>query len=164
MSPPAEAKTPSTGSWPSVLILTPVKDASHYANGYFSLLRRLSYPARLLSLGILESDSRDNTFEVFCSHCETHKGRFRRVYLCRKDFGFRLPVGMPRWEPSHSVAAPVDPGSESQSVAVSCPGRRDVGALVGCRRHRISTRYHPENAVIRKGHRAPPRRQGVTAV
>lgn len=100
MSPPAEANTPSTESWPTVLILTPVKDASHYANGYFSLLRRLSYPARLLSIGILESDSRDNSFEVFRSHCETHKGRFRRIYLCRKDFGFRLPVDTPRWEPS----------------------------------------------------------------
>lgn len=100
MSLPAKANNPATTSWPTVLILTPVKDAAHCAERYFALLRRLSYPARLLSLGILESDSRDKTFEVFRSQFEAHKAHFRKIRLCRKHFGYRIPYGMPRWEPS----------------------------------------------------------------
>jgi hypothetical protein len=96
----AEAENSSTESGPTVLILTPVKDASRDARGYFSLLSRLSYPAHLLSLGILEGDSRDNTYDVFRRHCERYKWRFRKIRLCRKHFGFHIPAGMPRWEPS----------------------------------------------------------------
>jgi hypothetical protein len=42
-----------------VLILTPVKNAAKHMNGYFALLRNLSYPSSLLSLGIMDSDSAD---------------------------------------------------------------------------------------------------------
>ena len=45
-----------------ILILTPVKDAGQFLDGYFHSLSRLTYPRRLLSLGFLESDSRDDTF------------------------------------------------------------------------------------------------------
>ena len=45
-----------------VLILTPVKDACRFLDGYFQGLMRLTYPSHLLSLGLLESDSYDETF------------------------------------------------------------------------------------------------------
>ena len=45
-----------------VLILTPMKSAQRHLDGYFAGLDRLTYPRRQLSLGILESDSTDDTF------------------------------------------------------------------------------------------------------
>ena len=47
----------------SVLILTPVKSARRYLDTYFASLEKLTYPHRQLSLGILEGDSSDGTFE-----------------------------------------------------------------------------------------------------
>ncbi len=45
-----------------VLILTPVKDAEGYLDGYFESLCRLTYPHRLISVAFLESDSVDDTY------------------------------------------------------------------------------------------------------
>jgi hypothetical protein len=44
---------------PHVIVLTPVKDATPFLDRYFELLARLDYPRELLTIGILESDSRD---------------------------------------------------------------------------------------------------------
>ena len=46
----------------TVLILTPMKTASRYLEGYFKRLETLTYPHNLISLGILEGDSSDDTF------------------------------------------------------------------------------------------------------
>ncbi|MGH7791856.1 MAG: hypothetical protein ACREOB_06025, partial [Thermodesulfobacteriota bacterium] len=45
-----------------VLILTPVKDSEPFLDTYFKLIYGLTYPRNLLSIGILESDSSDNTY------------------------------------------------------------------------------------------------------
>ena len=42
-----------------VLILTPAKNAGPFLQTYFAALAKLSYPRELISLGFLESDSRD---------------------------------------------------------------------------------------------------------
>jgi hypothetical protein len=85
---------------PTVLILTPVKDAAHDADGYFARLGSLTYPKDLLSVGILESDSRDGTYDIFRTYCRHSSTAFRKVRIWRKDFGFRIPLGTPRWEPT----------------------------------------------------------------
>jgi peptide chain release factor subunit 1 len=79
-----------------VLILTPMKSAAKYLDRYFSGLARLTYPRRLLSLGILESDSEDGTYAETGARLAT--GEFRRKTLLKKDFGFRIPAGLPRYE------------------------------------------------------------------
>lgn len=89
---------------PRVLILTPVKDAAHNAAGYFERLRALTYPAQLISVGILESDSSDRSADIFLSFCQEHKTRFRKISLLKKDFNFHLPAGVPRWEPRVQLA------------------------------------------------------------
>ena len=48
-----------------VLILTPVKDAAGDAEEYVDRLLSLTYPRAALSVGLLESDSTDATFEAF---------------------------------------------------------------------------------------------------
>jgi hypothetical protein len=72
-----------------------MKSARRYLDRYFSGLRRLTYPRRLLSLGILESDSDDDTFAKVEAQAASHE--FRRLTLLKKDFGFRIPTDTPRF-------------------------------------------------------------------
>ena len=44
---------------PTILILTPVKNAGRHLEGYFRNLRSLSYPKSRISLGLMDSDSDD---------------------------------------------------------------------------------------------------------
>jgi hypothetical protein len=81
----------------TVLILTPVKSSCGHLESYFSGLAKLTYPRRQLSLGILEGDSTDDTFAAVERRLETIGG-FRRTTLLKKDFGFRIPDGVPRYE------------------------------------------------------------------
>src|SRR5262249_55485735 len=86
-----------------VLVLTPIKDAAAQLDRYFALLRRMTYPASRLSLGLLESDSGDGTFEAASRRLDDNRTRFRRAGIWRKDFGFRLPEGIPRWLPAFQI-------------------------------------------------------------
>jgi hypothetical protein len=81
----------------TVLILTPVKDAARDLDTYFRGLASVTYPPSLLSLGILESDSSDGTFELLQPRVEALRRRFRAACLFKRDFGFVLPSGVPRW-------------------------------------------------------------------
>jgi hypothetical protein len=86
-----------------VLILTPVKDAAHHLDRYVAGLDRLTYPRAALSLGLLESDSRDSTFELLSSRLPRLRERFRRVTLLQHTFDFHMPPGVPRWAASHQL-------------------------------------------------------------
>jgi hypothetical protein len=81
---------------PRVLVLTPVKSASAHLEQYFRLLYSLTYPHRLLSLGILEGDSEDDTFAALTRAERLLRKEFRRVGLWKRDFGLRLPPGLHR--------------------------------------------------------------------
>ncbi len=78
-----------------VLILTPMKAAKKYLDTYFAGLRLLTYPRRLLSLGILESDSTDGTYAEVETRLTGED--FRRKTLLKKDFGFQIPPEVPRF-------------------------------------------------------------------
>lgn len=87
----------SSAETPRVLIATPVKNAAAYLARYFENLERLTYPRDRISLGILESDSEDGTFEALTEGMKRLRDRFHRVHLLKRDFGFRTSV--PRWSP-----------------------------------------------------------------
>lgn len=87
-----------------VLVLTPVKEASEHLPRYFELLAGLDYPPQLLSVGLLESDSADGTYALLEERLPELERRYRRVTLMRRDFGYRLPAGVPRWTPEHQLA------------------------------------------------------------
>jgi hypothetical protein len=89
---------------PTVLILTPVKNATMFLNSYFAGLGRLTYPAASLSLGLLEGDSDDGTFERFEERLKDLRGRFADVRIWQKNFDFRMPAGLPRW--AHAFQLP----------------------------------------------------------
>ncbi len=86
-----------------VLILTPAKDAAPVLECYFAALARLSYPRELTSLGFLEGDSRDDTYELLTQYTARLAGRYRRVGVWKRDFGFRIPPHVPRWSPELQV-------------------------------------------------------------
>ena|SRR2546426_9280698 len=82
-----------------VLILTLVKDAARRLETYFAALARLTYRADHLSLGLLEGDSRDDSYAILAARLPDLQRRYRRARLWKRDFGFRIPEGMPRWAP-----------------------------------------------------------------
>ena len=90
-----------TSPRPNLLVLTPVKDAVPHLPTYFANLHALDYPPELLSLGILESDSTDGTFEALAAPLEQLGAVWRRARRWKKDFGYRLPPDLPRW--AHTV-------------------------------------------------------------
>jgi glycosyltransferase involved in cell wall biosynthesis len=80
---------------PRVLILTPVKDAVPHLPRYLQAVLALDWPKDRLSLGLLESDSGDGTYERLCELRTTLQRRFDRVTIARRNFGFRPAVH--RW-------------------------------------------------------------------
>jgi Anp1 len=84
---------------PEVLILTPVKDATAHLDTYVANLARLTYPRACLGLGLLESDSRDDTFGELERRRPALEPLFTSAGLWKKDFGYRLPEHLPRWSP-----------------------------------------------------------------
>lgn len=87
-----------------VLILTPIKDATPDLDGYFGNLAALDQRGLTLSIGMLESDSADATFDHARRGLEAIGGRFARTGLWQKPFGYRIPPGVPRWAPEHQLA------------------------------------------------------------
>ncbi len=86
-----------------ILIATPVKDAARHLDTYFAALSGLTYPADHLSLGFLESDSADDTHARLAARLPDLRRRYRRVGLWKRDFGFRVPPGCPRWTPALQI-------------------------------------------------------------
>lgn len=86
---------------PRIIILTPVKDGCRFLPEYFSNLLNLQYPHEKISIGFLESDSNDGTFDWLRENLFKLEREFRCVTLLKRDFDFKFKV--PRWEPSIQV-------------------------------------------------------------
>lgn len=82
---------------PSVLVLTPMKNASRHLDTYFGGLLRLDYPSGRLSLGLIEGDSSDDTYDRLQEKVSANRSAFRRVSLLKRDYGFDIPSNLPRW-------------------------------------------------------------------
>jgi glycosyltransferase involved in cell wall biosynthesis len=88
---------------PKILILTPLKNAVPWLPTYIRLLYGLTYPRQLISLGFLESDSTDGTYQVL-RRCQPKLHRdFRRALMWKRDFAYHVPEGMDRHEESIQV-------------------------------------------------------------
>jgi hypothetical protein len=85
---------------PLVLVATPIKNCAAEASGYVDRLLQLSYPRDRLRVGLLESDSDDHTFEAFASELERLRAAGIAADLWQRNFGFQLPAGVSRHEPS----------------------------------------------------------------
>src|SRR5271163_2165819 len=89
-------KRPALSDASGVLILTPVKDARDCIKGYCERVGKLTYPHGRISLGFLESDSSDTSFEELDRHLAALRKEFRRVTLSKRDFGYKIPIGVHR--------------------------------------------------------------------
>jgi hypothetical protein len=81
---------------PSVLVLTPVKDARSLLPIYTGLIRRLTYPHDRVSIAFLEGDSTDGSYQALQSLLTSLRAQFARVELFKRDFGFQVPAGLQR--------------------------------------------------------------------
>ncbi len=81
-----------------MLILTPVKDAEIYLDRYWKLIQQLDWPGENLSIGLLEGDSEDATWDRLGEMVPAMEAHLARVTLVKKEFNFRIPNGIPRWE------------------------------------------------------------------
>ncbi|MEO8668242.1 MAG: hypothetical protein ABI399_06980 [Bauldia sp.] len=95
-----EAVEPAT---PSLLILTPVKDASRHLDRYVALIEALDWPRERLSIGLIEGDSRDETWAKLGALRPRLDARATATTVIRRDFGFRMPPGVPRWAPAYQL-------------------------------------------------------------
>lgn len=89
---------------PLVLVLTPVKDSADCVDRYCQLLDSLTYPRERISVGLLEGDSRDGSFDALERSLPRLRRNRRRVGLWKRDFGFHLPEGVPRWASAFQIA------------------------------------------------------------
>lgn len=94
----------SSASEGRVLVLTPVKNAAATLGTYATNLERLSYPREKLSLGLLESDSLDGSWEILNTLSSRFAARCQRVVTVKRDFGFQMPANTPRWHPAFQLA------------------------------------------------------------
>ncbi|MDR3520859.1 MAG: hypothetical protein P4L54_04495 [Acidocella sp.] len=81
----------------TILILTPMKSAARYLERYFANLAKLTYPHERLSLGILEGDSEDDTPNQLAKQLTNGFADFARTTVSHRNFGFKIPPGVPRW-------------------------------------------------------------------
>jgi glycosyltransferase involved in cell wall biosynthesis len=88
----------------TVLILTPVKNATSFLDTYFAGLDKLTYPTSSISLGFLESDSDDGTFERIQERRGPLGCRYASMGIWQKNFDLQIPHGFPRW--SHAFQIP----------------------------------------------------------
>lgn len=85
---------------PKILVLTPMKNTASLIDGYFSNLLKIDFPKRLISLAILEGDSHDDTFALLEKKISEFSSHFNRLELYKRDYGFIIPDGLPRWTPA----------------------------------------------------------------
>jgi Anp1 len=85
------------------LVLTPMKDATGHLGTYFECLRQLDYPRELLSVGFLEGDSRDGTYDELAAKLPLLREQYACVTLWKKDYGLKVPDGMQRWAPAFQI-------------------------------------------------------------
>jgi Anp1 len=80
-----------------------MKNATSFLPRYVELLEALDWPADRLSIGIMEGDSDDGTPAALAELGPRLEQRARRVGLFSRDYGFRMPDGVPRWNPSFQL-------------------------------------------------------------
>lgn len=79
-----------------------MRNTQKHLGRYFELLSRLDYPGDLLSVGILEGDSTDGTFEALVDLGAHWRHRFAALEVHKLDTGRHWTV--PRWHPSIQYA------------------------------------------------------------
>ena len=86
------------GEAPSVLILVIGKNVERFLPTLENNLQSLSYPKHLISIGMLEGDSTDDTYGQMQKMTERLQQRFHKVELHKKDFSSAANIDHRRWK------------------------------------------------------------------
>jgi hypothetical protein len=86
----AASVIPQSATLPSVLVLTPIKNARRHVQRLCELLGRLDYDRAALSVAFLEGDSTDGTYEALHEALPGLRQRCARVELFRHHHGLQL--------------------------------------------------------------------------
>ena len=86
---------------PSILVLTPVKNAAAHIPQYLENLAASQYPREKISLALLESDSEDDTYRMLEEKLPPLREKYARVEFYKQDFGYRTKRA--RWEASEQL-------------------------------------------------------------
>ena len=78
------------GAEGTVLVVSPMRDRKHALERYFRLLDGLSYPRHLISLAIIEGDSKDGTFAALQERFRHSTLGLRRVTLIKQDTAYQI--------------------------------------------------------------------------
>ncbi len=89
-------RPPQSSDREEVLILTPLKDAASSLDTYLNLLQSLTYPHEHISIGMLESDSSDGTYDLARRMVPILSREFGGARLWKHDYGFHIPPGLHR--------------------------------------------------------------------
>ena len=76
----------------TVLILCPMRDRAHALGRFFNMLTQLTYPKELISVAILEGDSKDSTYstaQISLNNLLDVHG-FRRATIIKRDYAFNV--------------------------------------------------------------------------
>lgn len=91
------ALTPSES--PSIVVLTPVKNAAHHAAGFVDRILALAHRHDRLRVAVLASDSSDGTVEAFRLEFERLDAAGVPNDVYERDFGYQIPEGVHRSAP-----------------------------------------------------------------
>jgi hypothetical protein len=77
-----------------ILIVTPLRDATHYLPRHFDLLAQLTYPHQLIDLAFLVGDSSDETLAALALELERVQAdptiAFHSTMIVEKNFGVKF--------------------------------------------------------------------------
>jgi peptide chain release factor subunit 1 len=88
---------------PSVLILTPMKNAASYLDTWAAGIAQLDWPRDRLSVGVLEGDSTDDTVASLGPTCGALASLGVATRIWHRDFDFQMPPDAPRWEHAYQL-------------------------------------------------------------
>jgi glycosyltransferase involved in cell wall biosynthesis len=91
-------RTPRLTTHPKILILTPVKNSAADIPRYLHNLHTLHYPHDKLTIGLLEGDSTDGSYEILSAALPQLAVDFHAAFLFKEDLGYQ--TALPRWAPS----------------------------------------------------------------
>ena len=80
----------SLSEFPSILILTPMKNTKKHLRRYFELIDQLEYPRELISIGILEGDSRDGTWPELINLSSIRRHQYASLKVDKYDTGLQI--------------------------------------------------------------------------
>ena len=84
--------------FPSILVLTPVRDAAPYLPHYRAAIEALHYPKKRIAFCFLEGDSRDRSASLLEGWLPELRRDYVRAGMIRHSEGLQFAV--PRWHPS----------------------------------------------------------------